>query len=160
MVKPGSVPTEVGPSDSLVLHISGIKPGSGRVTPTNIVSDSYNLSQFLDAWGDGSTDVPVYDHAELAKLAQKDAALFQQKMAEITEALSGATADPLPDRIVNAVCKFLAAPEEEGGKNMLIADEDPGSDVWFISKADLQPTVRQFKGDGYQWSVVETAPFG
>jgi len=162
MVEVKAVPTSVGAQDQLFLHVSGVKPGSGRTTPTSIVNETFYLGRFLDEWGEGGGSAEAkFSHDELAALAATDKAAFLAEMAKITDALTGDDASkPLAERIIDAVCVYLSAPESEGGCGMLVQDSDPGNDVWYISRADLQPTVVQYPNDGYQWSILQVAPFG
>lgn len=145
---------EVGPSDRVTIIITGVMSTSGGRASRQVDYDS-NLATFLETYGENTKSVAAPNMEALQKLAGQDPAQLQAKMAQLTKELIGAGAKSLPQRIVDATCKFLV--EEKG---FIIADSDPGTDKFYVSKGDLVPQVLPVPGDGNSWHVVAAAPFG
>jgi hypothetical protein len=155
-------PTVVGPQDTIVLHVSGVKSagelGRGGL-PTTIASGTHNLRDFLDLWGGGGPKKEVkVDMAALSEaFASGGAATLEAKLAEIGEAVAGAgvVGGALPDRIQEAVFNYLKTE-----KDVLVSDKDPGVDQWYVNPADFKYICQQHPADGMQWFVSLAAPFG
>lgn len=144
----------VGKDDRISVIISGVK-GSGGGRATRQVDYDGNLQAFLDQYGEKKADVAEPDWDSLKGMGKTDAAGLQAAMAKITSDLLGSGAKPLPQQVVDAVCKFLVDDQD-----MIIADADPGTDKFYVSKGDLTPQIIPIPGDGKQWLIAAAAPFG
>jgi hypothetical protein len=151
-----SFPTEVGPQDTVVLHVTGVKPGAaGRGLPTAIVQQTILLKELLANYGEAPADPATVDMEALSALAEKDAAAFQAEWAKLGQSMSVNKTEALPDRVIAAVCAFL-----EKEHDVLVSEKDPGTDKWYVNPADFQPVVQKHQADGYQWFISLAAPFG
>jgi hypothetical protein len=149
-------PTEVGAQDTVVIHVTGVKPGSGaRGLPTNLVQQTIYLEKLLEEYGNGATDPAEVDLDAMKALGEKDPASFAAEWAKLGEAMTTKKSDALPDQVVGAVCTYLEKEHE-----VVISREDPGSDVWYVNPDDFQPVVQQHHADGWQWFISLAAPFG
>jgi len=146
--------TEVGAQDRITIIISGVK-GTGGGRATRQVDYDGNLAAFLEAWGEAEVEVKEPDWDAMKKLGKSSASDLQAAMAKLTADLVGTGAKALPQRIVDATCRFLV---EE--MDFIIADSDPGTDKFYISKGDLVPQVVNVPGDGKSWHITAAAPFG
>ena len=149
-------PTEVGPQDTLVMHVTGVKPGTtGRGLPTNIVQQTVMLQDLMDKYGETAPEPADVDVTALSDLAKKDAAAFQAEWAKIGQSMSVVKSTALPDLVVGAVCSLL-----EKEHDVIISEKDPGTGKWYVNPADFQPVVQKHQADGYQWFISLAAPFG
>ena len=101
-------PTEVGPQDTVVIHVTGVKPGAtGRGLPTSVVQQTIKLEDLMAKYGSGSSDPATVDLEELQGLAKEDPAAFTAKWAKIGQSMSAKKSTALPDLVIDAVCNFL-----------------------------------------------------
>lgn len=144
----------VGMKDTLAINITGLSEGgSGR--QTQMVNEHFNLNAFLNEYGEAEAPTAVPDWESLKELGKTNPAKFQAEFAKLGAQLAGAGAKSLPQRIVDAICKYL---EKERG--FVIADQDPGVSQYYVSRGNLRPTALDIPGDGKSWYVVAAAPFG
>ncbi len=148
-------PTSVGPQDTVVIHVTGVKPGSGaRGLPTNVVQETIFLETLLEKYGETPTDPASVDLKNMAELAKGDPASFAAEWAKLGESMSVKQADALPDQVVAAVCTYLTTEHE-----VVISREDPGDSVWYVNPDDFTPVVQKHAADGWQWFISLAAPF-
>lgn len=138
---------------TLSLVVTGLQGGSGR--PNRVVDYQGPLAPFLEKYGDGGSEVKVLDAKELQELAASNRAKFDAYIANLSTAFSAGKAQSEATKVVDAVCRYL---EQEHG--FVISDSDPGKDVFYLPRGDIQPQRMTIPNDGEQWFVVAVAPFG
>lgn len=146
----------VGTGDRISIIISGVKSSSGGGRASRQVDYSGNLAEFLATYGEPEVEVKTPDMNHLKALGKAgDANALQAAMNKLSAELLASSAKPLPQRVVDATCKYLTSVH-----NFVISDKDPGTDHFYISAGDLTPQMIVVPGDGTEWHVLAAAPFG
>ena len=146
---------KVQAGDQVHIIISGVADVSGKGRTAKQVDHYAPLQAFLDEYGEGESGAEAPNLAELEGLAGVDAEAFKAKMASLTASMLAVGGKAMSQRVVDATCEYLVRE-----KGFVISDKDPGSEAFYVSKADLMPTELQVPNDGTIWTVLAAAPYG
>lgn len=140
--------------DSVCIRLSGVRPNApnrGGV-PSVHVDELFSLDAFMEQYGSGGG----IDKVDLDfSLYKGDTATLKAKLAEAAEAVAaGEAGNSKVDSIHSAVLKYL---EERG---VVLSEEDPGDDVWYMDPRDLTCVELPHKGDGTMYLFAAATPFG
>jgi hypothetical protein len=151
-----SVVQSFGPDDRINIMVVGHKSGSsgGRGGGTSqLLNISMGVTELLSKYGETPEEI-VVDGDELTNLAATNPSAFQAALAKLAAKSGTFSSMSLEQRLVSAVKGVLEA------SDVILATTDPGVDKYWVNPEDITLHAMEIKGNGTQYIVSLSAPFG